>query len=239
MSFSLHNSNSIDCQNCVTRKLSVLNCLSEAEIEALSKSQSCISFKPGKVIFKEGGYSTGLYIIKSGKIKFTKTSLDGREFILRFGVEGDIVGYRSIVSETPYQCTAIAVNTCSVCFIPKEIIKQIIVSNHSLSTSLFGLLAFDLKDAETRNLRLAQKTVRERMAESIILLKEIYGFEKDSKTINVKLSRAEIAGIAGTVRESASRYLSEFHDSGLIQLIGKKIIVLDLTGLVLAANLVD
>lgn len=228
-----------NCNNCLTRKSSVLHCLNQEEVDQIIQNQKCFNFTPGESIFKEGHYSNGLYIIKKGKVKISKTGFDGRELILRFGLEGDVIGYRSLLSEEPYQSSAFAINSCSICFLPKESVKTIIFKNSNVNASFFKLLASDLKNAETRTLKLAQKNVRERVAETLILLKELYGFETNSNTINIKLSREEIAGIAGTVRESASRYLSEFNDIGIIELIGKKINIKDFTKLSIAANLVD
>lgn len=101
------------------------------------------------------------------------------------------------------------------------------------------LLAEEVKNTNKQIIRISQKPVRERLAEAILLLKETYGYEKDFATINVTLSREEIACIAGTVRETATRMLYEFKSMDIIQLSGKKIAIKDINKLIILANLIE
>ena len=81
---------------------------------------------------------------------------------------------------------------------------------------MMKLLTHELKTAETRIVELAQKPVRERLAETILILKETFGFEEDGKTIAVALTREEMSNIVGTATESVIRLLSEFKKEGLM-----------------------
>jgi CRP/FNR family transcriptional regulator len=101
------------------------------------------------------------------------------------------------------------------------------------------LLSTDLQRAELKITHLAQKPVRERLAETLLFIRETYGYEQDGITLNVRLSRKEIANLVGTATESTIRLLSEFRKDGLIDLDGKKISFLDMQGLVKTANLQD
>ena len=94
---------------------------------------------------------------------------------------------------------------------------------------IMKLLAHDLKKAEHKITDLAQKPVREHMAEALLFLKETYGYENDNATINVILSREEIA----------TRLLSEFKEDGSIELAGKKIKILNQQKLFKTANITD
>ena len=104
---------------------------------------------------------------------------------------------------------------------------------------MMQLLSNDLKKAEIQLTHLAQKPVRERMAEAILFIKETYGFEKDEKTIDAVFSREDIANIVGTATETAIRLLSEFNKDGVIHLTGKKIEILNLQKLIKIANIDD
>ena len=101
------------------------------------------------------------------------------------------------------------------------------------------LLSQDLKLAEHRITELAQKPVRERMAETILMLKEFYGYEADNKTINALISREDIANITGTATETAIRVLSDFRNERMIDLKAKKIRILNTNMLLKAANVFD
>ena len=73
---------------------------------------------------------------------------------------------------------------------------------------------------------MAQKNVKQRLAETLLYLEENFGVNED-KTLKLQLSREELAGMIGTATESCIRLLSEFNKSGIIELAGKKIILKD------------
>lgn len=104
---------------------------------------------------------------------------------------------------------------------------------------MMKLLSMDLKSAEKRITGLAQKPVRERLAETVLMLKEFYGLESDNITIKASLSREDIANIVGTATETAIRVLSEFKAEKIVNLKGKKIQVLNHDLLVKASNVFD
>jgi len=227
----------IECNQCLTREDSIFRILVNEDLIELQNSKNHLVYSYGELVFKEGQYPSGFFIINKGKIKISKFGNEGREQIVRFAKAGDIIGYRALLSEEKYSCSASAISETHLCFLSREFIYNQIRSNPDFAFGLLKLLADDLRLAEEKSLNLAQKTVRERVAESILLLQDIYGFEKDHSTINITLKREEIAGIAGTVRETVTRFLHEFSESRYIELTGKKIKILDLQKLIQTANL--
>ncbi len=101
------------------------------------------------------------------------------------------------------------------------------------------LFSHDLGKAEHKMTDLAQKPVRERMAEALLFLKETYGTESDGKTLSITLSREEIANVVGTATETAIRLLSEFKTDAIIELQGKKIKIINSEKLIKTANIHD
>jgi len=143
-----------------------------------------------------------------------------------------------LLSGEKYNATAIAIEDTNICFIPKEIFLVILQKDASLSFEMMKVLSNELKRAEEKITHLAQKQVRERMAETILFLKETYGLDKDDH-VNIQLSREEIANLVGTATETAIRLLSEFNKEHIIELSGKKIKILNQPKLVKTANLYD
>jgi CRP/FNR family transcriptional regulator len=133
----------------------------------------------------------------------------------------------------------VALEDSGVCFIPKELFMGILKKDGVLSMEIMKLLSDDLRKAELSITHLAQKSVRERLAEALLFIKETYGFEEDNQTINLKLSREELANLIGTATETVIRLLSEFKADKVISLEGKKIKILDLPELLEIANLDD
>lgn len=207
--------------------------------DGILANPSVSNFRKGEIIFKEGTAPMGLYWINKGKVKLSITGEDGKEQIIRLANEGDLMGYRALLSGGLYHATAVPLEGCELSFITKETFLEVLKKDSALSFEMMKLLSDDLKNAETQITHLAQKPVRERLAEAVLFLKQTYNFEEDLQTINVMLTREELANIVGTATETAIRLLSEFKQDGIIDLIGKKIKILDLARLVKTANIQD
>ena len=228
-----------ECQQCQARFKSVFCDLNEEEVSSINTSKGCNTYQKGQVIFYEGAFPHGLFCVNNGKIKIAKSGDEGKEQIVRLAKEGDILGYRALLSGEKYSCSATAIDDTSICFIPKQTFFSLIEKNANLSKEMLKLLSHDLKIAEHKITDLAQKPVRERLAEALLFIKETYGFEKDTTTLNAVLTREEIANIVGTATETAIRLLSEFKQDKIIELNGKKITILNLPLLIKTANIND
>jgi CRP/FNR family transcriptional regulator len=100
-------------------------------------------------------------------------------------------------------------------------------------------LSHEVEDAERRVVEIAQKSIRERVAEALLVIKETFGVAEDGETLKNPLTREEIASIVGTAQESVIRTLSEFKSKNLIEISGKSIRLKNVKGLIKTANLID
>lgn len=226
-----------DCETCGTKHKSIFCHLDVGEIAVFNSAKSCMSFKKGQVIFNEGGHPLGLFCINDGKVKLEHSGIDGKEQIVRMAKGGDVLGYRALLSSERYNATAVALDDTDVCFIPKEPFFDVLKTNPRLSLDIIKMLSTELRKAEDTITDLAQKPVRERMAEALLFLKETYGYEEDGATINVVLSREDIANLVGTATETAIRLLSEFKKDGMVESVGKKLKITDSEKLIKTANI--
>lgn len=227
------------CETCQSRIGSVFCHLSDDELINLSIQKNCNYYQKGQQIFNEGNSPSGLYCVNKGKIKLSQSGSEGKEQIIRLAKDGDILGYRSLISGETYSASAIALEDSKVCLIPKTMFFELIQSNSDITTKIMKLLASDLKEAENKITNLAQKPVIERLAEALLMLKEYYGYQKDESSLNLTITREEIANIVGTATETAIRILSELKREGIIDLEGKKIKILKNDALIKLANLYD
>lgn len=226
-----------DCNNCDSRADSVFCKLCHNDIEVFNHTKSCNTYKKGQLIFNEGNNPYGLFCINNGKVKVYRTGQDGKDQIVRMAKGGDVIGYRALLNAEAYNASAMALEDCEICFIPRDAFFQVLKDNAGLSLELIRLLAEDLKKAEQTITDLAQKPVRERMAEALLFLKQTYGLEADGQTISVVLSREEMANLVGTATETAIRLLSEFKHDGIVAFAGKKIQILNNEKLIRTANI--
>lgn len=218
---------------------SIFCCLNLDELADVGENKRSMFFKKGQTIFNEGNHPHGIYCIHKGKVKIHKLGEEGKEQIVRLAKETNFIGYRSMLSSETYMASATALENTEVCFIAKETIMGLIKSNPNFSFSLLELLSDDLKRAEKKITNMAQKHVRERIAETLLLLKEAYGFQEDGISIDSSLTRKEIANIAGTTTETSIRILSEFQKDGIIELDGKNIKIKNIKQLTKTANIFD
>ncbi|NNM95787.1 MAG: Crp/Fnr family transcriptional regulator [Bacteroidia bacterium] len=229
----------IDCKQCKNRYKSIFCDLKEEEVDVLSLGKACKTYKKGEEIFTQGTPPKGIFIINAGKVKISRLADSGNEQIVKMVNSGEILGYRALLSNEMYSSSAVALEVTSICFLPRHLFFRFIEQNATLAGALLKIAASDLKHTERKLVDLSQKTARERIAEALLYLKEIYGYEQDQTTINVILTRGDIANIAGTTRETSIRVLAGLKKDKIIDFSGKSIKVKDFPGLVSLANISD
>lgn len=214
------------CEQCVVRQLSSLKELTKEELVRISDCKTSRTIKKGEVIFEEGEYINGLFCIKSGVCKVSKMSENSRDQIVNLVQKGDLLGERSLVSDEITNLKAVALNDMEVCFIPKDEIIKDLQNNHNFTMSILKNMASNLKSADNLIVNMGQKTVKQRLAQTILYLKDKFGADGNGK-LNISLSREDIANIIGTATETTIRVLSEFKKKDFIELKGRDIYVLE------------
>jgi CRP-like cAMP-binding protein len=227
----------IPCTLCPGKEHSLFEDLPREDLDQLSQHKTCIRYKKGQTLFYEGTRPMGLFCINSGKVKVYKISSEGKEQILKLAKPGDFLGYRALISEEFYNSSATVIEEGAICYIPKSDFLEILQKNPSFFRKMAKRVAQELGLMEQKLVTIAQKSVRERLAATLIMLKETYGMDgEESDLIDIALSREDLANIIGTATETVIRLLSDFKTQKLISLQGKKIKVLDQKGLVREAD---
>lgn len=226
------------CENCPSRGQSVFHNYPKDQLSEVDRDKSSFLMKRGEVIFNEGNNPHGIYCIKKGKVKLFKTGNEGKDQIIRFAKDGDVIGYRALLSGEKYSSTASCLEETEICFIPKTSLLTMFTGHSCLAMNLMKVACHELGDASKFITNLAQKSTRERLAEIILILKENFGLDKDG-AIDVKLTREELANMVGTATESVIRLITEFKNEGLIELQGKKIVPKDISALVKIGKIVE
>jgi CRP-like cAMP-binding protein len=223
------------CEKCALETNSIFKHLTAEEIEVINFEKDFWQYKRGDILYQEGNRISGFYCIHSGIIKVYKTGFDGKEQIIRFAKAGEIIAYRSVLSNEVACTSAKVIEDCRVCFIPSEILISLIKTNSSFALELLKLSCHELGEANSFITDIAQKTVRERLAEIILLLVNDFGLDEQN-CLKISLTREELANIVGTATESVIRLLSEFKADKLVELNGRKIKILNKKGLEKISN---
>jgi CRP/FNR family transcriptional regulator, polysaccharide utilization system transcription regulator len=223
------------CDKCSLESPSIFKYLNADEVTTINYEKDFRQYKRGDILYQEGNRISGFYCINSGIIKVFKTGFDGKEQIIRFAKKGDIIAYRSVLSNELACTSAKVIEDCHVCFIPSEILISFIKTNSNFALELVKLACHELGEANSFITDIAQKTVRERLAEVLLFLVNDFGLD-NQQFLNISLTREELANIVGTATESVIRLLSEFKSDKLVELNGRRIKILNTKGLEKISN---
>ena len=213
------------CEQCIVRQFSSLKAFNKEELIKIANCKTSYTIKKGEPLFEEGEMINGVYCVKDGVCKMTKLSDNGKDQIVKLAKPGELLGQRSMISDEAANLSAIALEKMEVCFIPKAEIMQFFSENNAFSMNMMKAICGDLKEADDHMVNMAQKTVKQRLAETLLYLENSFGINED-KTLRIQLSREELAGMIGTATESCIRLLSELNKKEIIALTGKKITIL-------------
>ncbi|PKP20186.1 MAG: Crp/Fnr family transcriptional regulator [Bacteroidetes bacterium HGW-Bacteroidetes-21] len=223
------------CNQCAYENNSIFRFLNDDQLSLLSYEKGCNLYKKGNVVYHEGGRVNGFYCVNIGIVKLYKTGYEGREQIIRFAKQGEIIGFRSVLSGDFACHTARILEDSLLCFIPTETLFELIRKNAEFSIELLKLTCRELGEANAFITDIAQKTVRERLAEVLLILYNGFGLDEE-KFLQIVLTREELSNIVGTATESVIRLLSELKEDKLIEIHGRRLKLLDLRGLKKVAN---
>lgn len=215
------------CGEVICNPNSVFHVLTKEEKEELKGNMTCSFFKKGEYIYKEGERPIGLICLSEGKVKVFKEGVGGREQIVRMAKPIGFIGYRALFAEENNIASAVAIEDSITCTVSYDMILKLIRSNAELALNIIRSLSTELGFSNNRTITLTQKHIRGRLAESLLFLRDTYGFEDDQKTIKVYLSREDIANLSNMTTSNAIRTLSTFASEGVISIDGRKIKILD------------
>ncbi len=228
----------IACEDCQVKDISKFGMLCSEDLDKINYNKSCTAYKKGQVIFHEDTRPLGVFCVNRGRLKIYKTGDDGKDQIIQIAKSGDLLGYRAMIGEDLYPVTAEALEDVQVCFVPKDEFVRLMEESTDFSKMLLKEACHELGMMTEMLTNLAQKTVRERLAVSLLMLKDVYRDEENPTDIaQINMTREDLANIVGTATETVIRLLHDFKEENLIKTNGRKIMVLDAPRLVKVGNI--
>lgn len=209
------------------RLFSLFPALSEHYREVIRSSTTILVVPKGYFIYHENEYPKGFVCLLEGNAKVVKMGINGRGQIIRMVRPMGILGYRALFAEENYRSSAQTLDNSVIAIIDRAILFEIMHSNAEISLHILKLIACELGLSNLRTMTLTQKYIRGRLADALLFLIETYDFAPDG-TIDVTLSREDMAQLSSMTTSNAIRTLSSFATDGVVELIGKRIKVLDL-----------
>jgi len=205
-----NNKHGCDLQSCFLCRL----CLKEW-LPAIDTHRKTIHVKKGAVIFHEGSAVEGVYFINEGKAKVHKKWGEDKELIVRVAGKSAILGHRGLGKTMIYPVSATALEPTSLCFIDLAFFYATTKVNPDFTFKLMMFFAEELQESEKNMRNLAHMTVKGRIAHVLLLLEEKFGVTTDG-SIDIALSRQDLASLAGTTYETVFRILTELAEENYI-----------------------
>lgn len=224
------------CRACATVEQSLWVDLPTEVQDTVGESRFDIRLNRGDELYREGQYGTNLFCVHGGAIKLSKIGHLGREVILRFVVPGEVLGYQALITNQPFSHSAVAIeDNVSVCCIPWKTVMELMRHSPALAMRFLEQMSHEVEKAEHTMLSLAQKPVKARLAETLLLLKQCYGV-RDGGWIAVDLTREELSNVIGSAPEVVIRLLTSMKKEGLIDTSGRHIALLNERAIVATAE---
>ena len=188
----------------------------------LAESESQLYFKKNEVIYGEGSFPKGIYIIRKGMVKAVHLNHDGSTQIIYFYIPGEVFGYRPLLCQEANPVTAVALEPVVVDFIRAEDFLNILQNSKELSHQLLFNLSKEFSMWVNRINVFAQRSVRERLALALLILNEKFGGQ-NGEAATIYLTKTDLGNYIGTSIEVLVRTLKEFEKSGWVHTNGKEI----------------
>ncbi|MAB48133.1 MAG: transcriptional regulator [Flavobacteriaceae bacterium] len=185
-------------------------------------------YNKGEVIYREGDHSNFIYLITKGAVKCHKLDSKGKELATSLYKEDDLFGYTSFTHNLPHKETATAMKKTKLVGLPILQLSEIIKNNNKLAVALIDHLTDDLSHIKDQLLEMAYSSVNKKTASTILQFAEKINRRPNDP---IKISRNDLASVAGIATETFIRTLTNFKEQGLIKSEGRNIVVLDVEGL--------
>lgn len=194
------------------------------QLEDLAMIMTDQAFRKGEIVFSEGEDADGFYVAIEGRIKVYKLSAEGKEQILHFFGPGEPFGEVPVFTGQRFPAHAEAMEESRVLFFPKESFVDLIKRNPSLALNMLGILSMRLRRFTALIDDLSLKEVPGRLAAYLLYLST---HKKESREIELSITKAQLASLLGTIPETLSRILGKMTAQGLIETEGRRIRILD------------
>jgi CRP-like cAMP-binding protein/FixJ family two-component response regulator len=194
-----------------------------AELKNIIHERKTRLFKKNQVVYYDGDKGNGIYMVLSGRVKTIKLADDGRELMTGMYLAEDYLGINAMLSNEAYTDTATAIEDSTLCLIPKDQLELLLNKHPEVGREFIKLLAKDIREKEMQLLQLAYNSVRKKLAEVLLRLHR----NRKAGVDGFKISREDLAAMAGMATETVSRTLSDFKEEGLIEKAASLITIMD------------
>ena len=198
-------------------RVPVFSALAEEELTRVAQLAVPREFEAGHVVFREGDASDTCYVVRSGRARAVRQHRDGRVITLANFGPGDFFGELALFEDERRSATVEAVQDTRAIALLGSDMRRLIINNPELAMKLLVALGRRLRETNERLARQSFQTVQSRVATVLRELAEQAAPEGGSASdVRITATQADLAKLAGSSRESASRFLAVLERAGVI-----------------------
>jgi len=214
------------CTNCLKKEFSLFSELNHGELSILNRKRLCVDYAPGESIYKQGTRTDYLLCLNQGHVKMVQYTSSGKIQIIGLKKPTDFLGFADLMNEEIYTSSGIAINEVSICQIPKSDFQTILDQNPAFAQRVIKYFSREINRMNQRLASLTQKNLRGRLADTLILLLDLFGESEKDHFLNLALKREDLAALSNMDVSNASRILSEFSQEEVVELNKRQIKIL-------------
>ena len=198
--------------------------LSDEELESIRQIATERSYQRNQMVFSDGEEGSGFFLILAGKVKVFKMSPEGKEQILHILGTGEPVGQVAVFAGTSFPANAQAISDSRLLFFPRRAFVDLIQARPTLALNMLAILSNRLREFTVQIENISLKEVPARLASYLLYLSDE---KRGAESLQLNISKAQLASIIGTIPETLSRILSRMSAKDLIRVSGREIHLLD------------
>lgn len=207
----------------IMRSVPLFKGLNSSACSALSGIVRRRAFQKGETIFEEGETGHGFFVLTEGRVKIFKLSAEGKEQILHIFGAGEPFGEVPVFTGRHFPAHAMTLEASATLYFPRDDFISLISSHPTVALNMMAVLSRRLHTFTDLIENLSLKEVPGRLAAFLLFqCKPDTGLD----TVRLDVSKAQLASILGTIPETLSRIMSRMAQAGLIELQGKREIVI-------------
>lgn len=212
----------------ILRSIYLFSGVSDSDLEVLTQMAVSKAFARQDTIFWEGKAAQGFYILITGQIKLIKSSLEGKEYIIRLVGAGETFAEAAVFGDIPYPATAIALEDCQTLFFAKAPFLRHLAASPALARNMLATLSRLMLHLTKQLEDLSLKEVSARLARYLLeRCEDEHGKVAKGAFCELPTTKTQLAAYLGTISETLSRTLSRLKSLGVIEVDKGKITIID------------
>jgi len=215
------------CGVCHLLPVTDWNVLSDDELNVLDAGHRPYDYAAGDTVYAMGDPNRGVYCLSSGTVGIRKLDTEGNSVLLHMAYPGDVMGYRSFLAEGEHRTTAETLGPCRICLIDSTTMSRLLGENPQLGIQFKKRATGELEQAHDSIIKGATLSNRARLAHLLLVMTKKHGRVADdgSRSIDLPVSRRDLASMVGTRHETLSRIMGRLEEDGIARFSGRNVVV--------------